>query len=546
MRSSAFSVMAALALTAGQAPSGFRLDRVANHPSATPAEVSIRVTTNGPPPPDSVLTEAGRWTITVKGPGNTRLAPQLSKPASYDPVTGVITLTVPRAPFGAADPAKCAWQVTFRSVDNRLNAAQDPAVSDAFALGSVSGSVGATQVRVRVRASGIPPSGDVVTNGAYWRVQVSDSHGNRKAIQPVDQAQYRSKAGSVFLTFPASKIGSIKASDASWTAAFLAPDTTLTSAPDGGKTGALGQAKSRDDADLYVSGTYIAGVGTKPIWGIDAKAGYSDAPEKVPVVNWLVKSSPPNLRFGIYGEMTTNPDTQAPVDRTQVDPDSIAAYTTLFQTVRLPQNAFFYGLKWEVQPVGGEFSRKYPASNLISGGRVRFVKVLAAQKRWGADLIPSLGFEGGKNLNKPGVLFMRPVDLHAYNAIARLRAGADANLYWFRRVSTPNDTYAFTLNGSWVARVPFTAEPFTTTAYLPDPTDATMITRQQVVAMRKNTRHYVKVDAAWNVTKLFGLQAEYKYGSLPPLFEFVSHQVSVGLLFKATYQKNHSVASPLP
>jgi hypothetical protein len=203
-------------------------------------------------------------------------------------------------------------------------------------------------------------------------------------------------------------------------------------------------------------------------------------------------------------------------------------------------------LKWEVQPVGGEFSRKYPASNLISGGRVRFVKVPAAQKRWGADLIPSLGFEGGKNLNKPSVLFMRPVDLHAYNAIARLRAGADANLYWFRRVSTPDDTYAFTLNGSWVARVPFTAEPFTTTAYLPDPTDATMITRQQVVGMRKNTRHYVKVDAAWNVTKLFGLQAEYKYGSLPPLFEFVSHQVSVGLLFKATYQKNHGVASPLP
>jgi hypothetical protein len=350
----------------------------------------------------------------------------------------------------------------------------------------------------------------------------------------------------VTLTFPAPEIGPVQASDASWSAAFLTPDTTLTTASGGASAGPLAQAKSRDDADLYVSGTYIAGVGTKPIWAIDAKAGYSDAPEKVPVVNRFVKSSPTNLRFGIYGEMTTDPDTQVPVDRTQVDPDSILGYTTLFQTVRLGHNPFFYGLKWEVQPVGGEFSRKYPASNLISGGRIRFVRVLAAQKRWGADLIPSLGFEGGKNLNKPTALFMRPVDLDAYDIIARLRTGAEANLYWYRRAPTPDNAYAFTLNGSWGARVPFTREPLTTTAYLPDPADATQITRQQVVEMRKQTRHYVQVTAAWNLTKLFGLQVEYKYGALPPLFEFVSHQVTVGLLFKAAYQKNHGVTSSLP
>jgi len=101
------------------------------------------------------------------------------------------------------------------------------------------------------------------------------------------------------------------------------------------------------------------------------------------------------------------------------------------------------------------------------------------------------------------------------------------------------------MSASWLARVPFTDEPFTTAAYLPDPTDATMITRQEVVSLRRNTRHYVQVDAAWNVTKLFGVQAEYKYGSLPPMFELVSHQVSVGLLFKASYAKDHSPGKSL-
>ena len=546
MRNSVCVIMAALALSAQPNRNQFQLSRVASHVSVTPSEVSIQVPTIRTPPPLPVLTAPDRWTITVKGPGHVKSPITPSKEPGYDPATGVITISVDKAGFGTTDPAKCTWSVSFRSDTGTLTAAQDPAISDDFALGAVNGSASGDPVVVTVRASGIPPAGTVVNDGSFWRVQVTDSDGNSRAVQPVDQAHYSFDSGFVTLRFPASKIGSIKRDNASWSAAFLPPDATLVSQAGSSGGGAVDQAKSRDDADLYLSGTYIAGVGTKPIWGIDAKAGYSAAPEKFPVLKWFVSRSPANLRFGIYGEMTTNPDTSAPVDRTQVDPDSISAYTTLFQTTRLPHNPVFYGMKWEVQPIGGEFSRMYPASNLISGGRIRFISVLANQKRWAADLIPSPGFEGGKNLNKPGTLFGRSVDLSSYDTIARLRLGADANFYLYRRVPKPGDAYAFTLNGSWVARVPFTAEPFTTTAYLPDPTDATTITRQQVVAMRKNTRHYVKIDAAWNITKLFGIQAEYKYGSLPPLFEFVSHQVSVGLLFKATYTGNHGVASPLP
>jgi hypothetical protein len=65
--------------------------------------------------------------------------------------------------------------------------------------------------------------------------------------------------------------------------------------------------------------------------------------------------------------------------------------------------------------------------------------------------------------------------------------------------------------------------------------------RQKVVSMRQNTRHNVSADINWNATKLLGLQLGYKFGSLPPLFEFVDHQVTIGLVFKAKFAKWHSV-----
>jgi len=470
-----------------------------------------------------------------------------SSPPDYDRFTGVLTLAVSASLCKSPDPSKCRWSVSFQPDGKLVSAQQEPATSDTFALGSASANI-KSEVTVSVRASGIPPPGDSLKNPNYWRVQVSDSAGNSHAIQPVTSVKYEIGFGSVTLKFPVMALDAVDPTKAplSWTVFYLPPDATLSSTAAEASTGALGQAKGRDDADLYLAGNYIAGVGSKPIWTIDAKAGYSDEPGKLPVLDWFIRSNPPNLRFGIYGEMQTNVDQQPPVDRTQLDPDSILAYTTLFRTSQLRKGSFFYGLKWEIQPVGGEFSRKYSASNLISGGRARFYNVFGGKGRMGLDVIPSIGFEGGKNLNQPGTLFGRPVDLRTYDGIARLRPGADSNLYIFRRAPSPDDTYAFTLTGTWTARVPFTAEPFTTTAYLPELQNPAQITRQQVVSLRKNTRHFVQVDATWNVSQLFGFQVEYKYGALPPLFEFSSHQMSVGVVFKATYNKNHGVTAPLP
>ena len=54
--------------------------------------------------------------------------------------------------------------------------------------------------------------------------------------------------------------------------------------------------------------------------------------------------------------------------------------------------------------------------------------------------------------------------------------------------------------------------------------------------MRKNTRSEVELAANWMVSKLFGIKAQYTYGSLLPLFQFTAHQVTVGVTFKAKKQ----------
>jgi hypothetical protein len=523
----------------------FNLGRVANTPLKSGTAVSIQVTTLGA----GSITGATNWTVHLSGPMKFTGPPTS---VAFDNITHVATLTLPLTPFGTDDPAKFSWSVEFQDGKQHWAAQQAPALADSFSLFSSSGKVKDDNVEVTVYASGIPPAGSELTNPAYWRVQGQDTDGNTKVVQPVKQAAYSFLSNAITLTLPASAVSPVNTAKASWTALFLPPDMSLMASPGSQKAAALSAAKGRDDADLYASGGYIAGLGTKPIMILDIKAGYSDSLEnygKLLGGKSSATASPPakhpNLRLGFYGEFNSNVGAMPPSDRTRLDPDSVLGYTTLSQSVALKHNPLLYSLKWEIQPVGGEFARSSPESNFISGGRIRFLSELVTKKSWGLDLIPSVGFEGGKNLNHPSMLFSRPVDLSRFNGIARLRGGANANLYIYRKLGTPGDDYSFTFTGSWIARVPFTAEPFTTSAYLPDPTMPANITRQSVVNLRTNTRHYVEADAVWNVSKLFGFSATYKYGSLPPLFEFVDHQVSLGVLFKATYTHNHSVTNPL-
>jgi hypothetical protein len=132
-----------------------------------------------------------------------------------------------------------------------------------------------------------------------------------------------------------------------------------------------------------------------------------------------------------------------------------------------------------------------------------------------------LSFEGGKNLNRPGMLAMTPIDLPDYNGIARGVLGAEGTLGF---VSADQRTDNVTLTASYRARIPMSNEPFIATEH--SLTSAVLTTK---------TRHWLELDLniAPSSFKYLAFTVQYQYRELPPVFNFVDHKVTVGLTFKA-------------
>ena len=398
-------------------------------------------------------------------------------------------------------------------------------------------------VFVRVSTKGTVPPSINDTNDWFLQMTEDGENGRSITVHP-DEATLEAATHIVTLKIGAAKLRGLIIPKASWSAAFIDDSHMLNASEPESVASGLKAAKNRDEADLYGNFSFLSGVGTSPIWVIDVKAGYADTLQRLlrPHTPGQQPGRLQSIKTGIFADIQTNTDTKPPVDRTEIDPDSIRAFWKFFETKRIGHRIF--SMYWEVQPAGGEFNRSNPSSNFVAEGKLRFdiVPFNTGRKRVGTDFDPQIGMELGKNLNKPSTLFGQPVNLNNYDAIRRLVSGADADLYVYRKkIKDSDDPYLVTISGSWAARIPFSPEPFTVSELVPDPTTG-QPKRQKVVTMRGNTRHNVRVDLNWNVTKLLGFQIGYRYGSLPPLFEFVNHQVTIGLVFKAKYGKNHSIA----
>jgi len=405
----------------------------------------------------------------------------------------------------------------------------------------VTASIEGDKVVLEVSTKGPVPS--TVNDPKNWKIQATESGGDKRSLtihsdeascDCYDRTTNPGGTNVVTVKAPKDKFQPLTLDGASWNVEFSDGKYLLTASQPESSAG-LKAAKGRDDADLYGAFSFLTGVGTSPIYTIDVKGGYSWETGKIPVLKSIITS--PTGRTGFFVDVQTNTDTKAPVDRTEVDPDSIRAFWKIFGVTGFGAHKP-YSLAWEIQPAGGEFSRSNPSSNFIGGGKGQLVIVPFSNIPF--DFNPLLGTELGTNLNKPSTLFDQPVNLSNYDAIVRLLAGADSNFYIFRKpISDPDDPYRFSFSASYIARVPFAPEPFTRSEIVTDSTGKS--SRQKVVQMRGNTRHYVTTTFNWNATKLLGLQLGYKYGSLPPLFELVDHQVTIGFVFKAKFTKWHSV-----
>ena len=268
--------------------------------------------------------------------------------------------------------------------------------------------------------------------------------------------------------------------------------------------------QSGDRPDILVSGSFLAGGNTKPIYTIQEQASLYATEKKI-------------LGFapGFSSSLAINQGAQPPNNRTRIDPDSIQGALSFWRVDSI-QHGLLYGVTTKINLVNGEFARSDPSANITAGFLSTFV---LRRKRLSNSaffaLYPSLGLEGGHNLSSPNSLQGTPVDLSHYAGIFRGVAGADAI---FAVAAEDRMSNLFSITGTYRVRLPVTDEPFVESLH-----------GQTTVDLSTKARHWVEVDVVYSPPqwKYLGLTAKYQFGSLPPIFSFVDQQVSLGLLFQA-------------
>jgi hypothetical protein len=266
-------------------------------------------------------------------------------------------------------------------------------------------------------------------------------------------------------------------------------------------------AKTKDDADVYISGTFAPAQGTSPSYTIDSKGKYT------------------MLSFGRNGSSTLSALGQISTDNKKTaDPDSFT-WSIPVQRV-FPSN---YSLQWST--IGMELNKKASAINLVSAPSATAsivhpfivkdkehpgVSKIAAS--WGMDLTGGLEF--GDNLR---------------NAFA-VANKSDQGEGWFLRGVPSASVYLIipqvlhlskiTLSSSYTARIPTRDELFLETRHQTTP----------LPLLTSQTRHYIQNSLQFMFTDYFGIQIKHTYGSLPPAFSFVQNSGSIGLVvaFKQT------------
>lgn len=275
-------------------------------------------------------------------------------------------------------------------------------------------------------------------------------------------------------------------------------------------------------ADLSLSGSFLVGGGTKPIYSFSAVGGlYSGS-----IGGWMP---------GVSTDVEINQGTSSS-DRTTFDPDSITASFSLQRIVRTDalRKYHLFGLQLDESLPAGEFSRADQSSNIVVKSNAVFALtpwIPRTHDRYFATLYPMLGIETGRNLNKPGVIAHIPVDLSRYDAIFRGVAGA--NLF-FSKSSKDKSKDMLTFTGLYRVRLPAFDEPMVESRH-----------QLKTVLLTTRARHWAELDAnyTFGAFQYLSLNAKYQYGDLPPLFNLVDHKFTIGFTLQAIQsRKGHMVA----
>jgi hypothetical protein len=272
-----------------------------------------------------------------------------------------------------------------------------------------------------------------------------------------------------------------------------------------GKT-IIAPAKTKDDATVYLSGTFSAAVGSTPEYATDSK------------VNQPLKYFGKNQSSLISAAAMVQTDSKG-----SADPDGFYWSIPIQHIFERP-----FSVQWSV--VGMELDKRDNAVNFVSAPSITWsldraffradkkhrVQVVAASV--GLDL--TAGVEFGTNLRDEFVAANKPGQTEG----AFFRGVPSATAYLI--IPQIFHLNKITLSSSYTARIPTTDELFLETRN----------TKTPIPMLTSQTRNWIQNSLQFNFTEYIGIQIKHQYGSIPPAFSFVQNSGSVGLVlsFKQT------------
>jgi hypothetical protein len=261
-------------------------------------------------------------------------------------------------------------------------------------------------------------------------------------------------------------------------------------------------AKGKSDADIYFSGTAAAEKNSRPAYSIDSKFGYLHNLAKL-------EESGKYKDFGSIGATGTFVSSQ----NSTVDPDSITAAGTY-------QRAFLFGpsptgIILTANFIGGEFAKKNKNRNLTTGADATLV--LPSKRLNKSEKSPAfatvdflVGVEAGHNYKND----LKPQGIGNF---WRPKLGAD----FYFSVLKPGIFDRITFSTQYNVRLPQSAEIFKET-----------VQGSNKMFLTTKPRHYIASDLNFMIGPAYGISFKYRYGSLPPSFQLVNSNLSVGLILQ--------------
>ncbi len=184
------------------------------------------------------------------------------------------------------------------------------------------------------------------------------------------------------------------------------------------------------------------------------------------------------------------------------------------------------GRSWfvfEADLPGYEFEREIKNESVLVNGEIvkrEFLEkntnlISSAELKWVYGWRPlnySLGFGGevGKSTSRT---VKQDSNGEEVTSVFRPKAEVAVAKVW-----KADHDHPVSFDGSYTLRWPLEPEPFQRAGYNDDQP-----------ALSRLPRYWASVDLGFQLTTGIKIEAQYRYGSLPPSFEFVDHQVTLGI-----------------